>query len=90
MINKFDVFLEKTAEDVMVPRSDTITVSCDINLEELCKVIISQDHTRTFIYRETIDNILEFIHIKDLFKIVVYHHKYSLLKLVRKHIICLY
>ena len=40
MVNNIDNFYEKTVEDIMVPRSDIISVSNDTTLEELSDLII--------------------------------------------------
>lgn len=80
-------FSEKTIEDVMVPRSDIISVSYDISLEDLSKTIIKHGHTRTLVYKDNLDNVIGFLHIKDLFEIIAKSKKYSLKKLLRKHIV---
>nr|WP_253308130.1 hemolysin family protein [Rickettsia endosymbiont of Ceutorhynchus assimilis] len=79
----------KTVEDIMIPRSDIAAIKLTINLEELSKIIKTKvPHTRTLIYDGTLDNIVGFIHIKDLFKaLVVTKQNFQLKKLIRKHII---
>ena len=86
-IKNFESFAEKTVEDVMIPRSDIISVSYDISLEELSKTIIKYGHTRTLVYKDNLDNVIGFLHIKDLFEIIAKSKKYSLKKLMRKHIV---
>jgi magnesium and cobalt transporter len=83
----FESFAEKTVEDVMIPRSDIISVSYDISLEDLSKTIIKYGHTRTLVYKENLDNVIGFLHIKDLFEIIAKSKKYSLKKLMRQHIV---
>jgi CBS domain containing-hemolysin-like protein len=87
IVSNIDNFSEKTVEDVMVPRSDIISVSHDATLEELSDLIVKHSHTRTLIYKERLDNIVGFIHIKDLFEVIAYSKKFILKKLIRKHII---
>jgi CBS domain containing-hemolysin-like protein len=87
IISNFDGFSDKTAEDVMIPRSDISAVSADISIDELCKIIVSQGHTRTLVYQESLDNIIGFVHIKDLFEAIVLNKKSNLVKLIRRHII---
>lgn len=87
IVDNIDNFSEKTVEDVMVPRSDIISVSHDATLEELSNLIIKYAHTRTLVYKESLDNIIGFIHIKDLFEVIAHSKKFNLKKLVRKHII---
>ena len=86
-MKNFESFAEKTVEDVMIPRSDIISVSYDISLEDLSKTIIKHGHTRTLVYKDNLDNVIGFLHIKDLFEIIARSKKYSLKKLMRKHIV---
>lgn len=85
--SSLDNFMDKTVEDVMIPRSDIIAVSADIELSKLCKVIVEQSHTRTLVYKENLDNIIGFVHIKDLFELLVESEKFNMKKLLRKHLV---
>lgn len=59
-------FNEARVTDVMTPRSDISAASSDITLDDLRKIIIEYEHTRIPIFRENLDDIIGFIHIKDL------------------------
>jgi CBS domain containing-hemolysin-like protein len=87
IINNLGSFSEKNLEDVMIPRSDIVAVDVSISLEELSKSIVEHAHTRTLVYQEHLDHILGFVHIKDLFEVIAEAKKFSLKKLIRKHII---
>lgn len=87
IINNIGSFSEKTLEDIMIPRSDIISVGVDATLEELSELIVKHAHTRTLIYQERLDNIIGFIHIKDLFEVIVQSKKFNLKRLIRKHIV---
>ncbi len=87
IIKNFESFAEKSVEDVMIPRADIIAVSYDISLENLSKTIIKHGHTRTLVYKDNLDNVIGFLHIKDLFEIIAKSKKYNLKKLIRKHIV---
>ena len=87
IINNIDSFSEKILEDIMIPRSDIISVSLNVTLEELGKLMIKHTHTRIPVYKESLDNIVGFVHIKDIFKVIVHSKKFNLKKLIRKHII---
>ncbi len=87
IIQNFDSFAEKTVEDIMIPRSDIIAVSCEASLEDISKTIIKYGHTRTLVYKENLDNVIGFLHIKDLFEVIAKSKKYNLKKLMRKHIV---
>ena len=54
----------------MIPRSDIIAVSCEASLEDISKTIIKYGHTRTLVYKENLDNVIGFLHIKDLFEVI--------------------
>ncbi|MEM6439653.1 MAG: hemolysin family protein [Pseudomonadota bacterium] len=52
--------------DVMVPRADIEAVDLDSALEDLVETFRSTQHTRLPVYRETLDDPLGFVHLKDL------------------------
>jgi magnesium and cobalt transporter len=54
------------ADDVMVPRADIDAVPADISLAELVRVFNDRQHTRLPVYRETLDDVIGFVHLKDL------------------------
>ena len=60
-------FGNKTVEDVMIPRSDIKAVKLTTNFDELSQILSTKiPNTRTLVYDETLDNIVGFIHVKDL------------------------
>ena len=52
--------------DVMVPRADVDAVEVDGGLEELVTSFRKTRHTRLPVFRETLDDPLGFVHLKDL------------------------
>lgn len=86
-LKNFESFSSKTVHDVMVPRSDIIAVSYDTDLEQFCKVIVKHNHTRTLVYKENLDNIIGFVHIKDLFSLLTKSKKFSMKDLLRKNLV---
>ncbi|MEM1316135.1 MAG: hemolysin family protein [Pseudomonadota bacterium] len=52
--------------DVMVPRADIEAVDLESSLEDLVDAFRSTQHTRLPVYRETLDDPLGFVHLKDL------------------------
>ncbi|RTK92817.1 MAG: HlyC/CorC family transporter [Rickettsiales bacterium] len=87
IVSNIKIFSEKTVEAAMVPRSDIIALNVDSSLEELSNTILEHGHTRTLIYSKNLDHIIGFIHIKDLFQVIVSSKKFNLKHLIRKHII---
>ena len=53
-------------EDVMVPRADIIGVEIDTPLAELARIFAEAAHSRLPIYRETLDDPVGVVHIKDV------------------------
>ncbi|WP_245638320.1 hemolysin family protein [Altererythrobacter ishigakiensis] len=60
-------FSEHDADDVAVPRSEIIAVDATISWEELVAAFSEHGHSRMPVYRETLDNVIGMIHIKDVF-----------------------
>ena len=87
ILNNFLEFGSKTVENIMIPRSDISAMQIDAKLEELKQALVDHSHTRTLIYEDTLDNIIGFIHSKDLLKIWVKKQEFNLSKLIRKQII---
>ena len=57
---------ELTAEDVMVPRADIVAADIDSGLDELVNVMAQDAHSRLPVYSKQLDNVLGFVHIKDV------------------------
>jgi magnesium and cobalt transporter len=87
LLGNFLEFCNKTVEDVMIPRSDISALSTKATLSDLTSVISKHAHTRTLIYQDTLDSIVGFVHIKDLFEVLSHNLRFSLKKLMRKPII---
>lgn len=61
--------LEKaTVEEIMIPKNEIIGIDLDDDWPDIVDQLIHTQHTRVPIYRETIDNIIGFIHLKRLLK----------------------
>ncbi len=70
-------------EDVMVPRVDIIGIGSDSTLAEVIKAIISSGHSRLPVYRETLDDAIGMIHIKDVLAWRGRDEQFQLTKLLR-------
>ena len=87
ILQNFLTFNNKIAEDAMIPRSDIVAVKHDITLEELLQVIAKTHHTRTLVYEVNLDNIIGFVHIKDIFMVLAEKQFFQLKQIIRKPII---
>ena len=57
---------DQTAADVMVPRVDIVALDVETPFPEVVKCMVEQGHSRVPIYRETLDDVIGFIHVKDV------------------------
>ena len=55
-----------TAEDIMVPRADIVAVEVGTALDALFDVLSREGHSRLPVFRETLDDVVGLVHIKDL------------------------
>jgi len=60
-------FSEHDADDVAIPRSEIIAVSADAAWDELVNLFAEHGHSRLPVYRDTLDEVIGMIHIKDVF-----------------------
>ncbi|TYU00927.1 hemolysin family protein [Listeria monocytogenes] len=57
----------KYAREVMVPRTDAFMVDAEIESEELCDALLSENFSRVPIYTGDQDSVLGILHMKDFF-----------------------
>lgn len=58
-----------TARQIMVHRTRIVAAPADSTVLELLNIAVESGHTRLPIYQGDIDNIMGFVHIKDLFRL---------------------
>ncbi|GLV58633.1 hypothetical protein KDH_54630 [Dictyobacter sp. S3.2.2.5] len=61
-------FSDKTAQQVMIPRSEVMAVPVTISREALVQTFWRENYTRIPVYEDTLDNIIGLAHIKDIFQ----------------------
>lgn len=66
MLHNVLSFGEIKVENIMIPRADISAVPHDISKAELMAHITEHRHTRIPVYRDTMDKMLGFLHVKDL------------------------
>ncbi|WP_241255114.1 hemolysin family protein [Altererythrobacter sp. BO-6] len=60
-------FSEHDADDIAVPRSEIIAVEATISWDEMVAAFSEHGHSRMPVYRDTLDDVIGMIHIKDVF-----------------------
>lgn len=73
-----------TAYDVMVPRADIMAMPEDFTLEQAIRLIQKDGHSRYPVYRESLDDIVGMVHIKDVFAAVGQEAPFDLKSVLRK------
>lgn len=79
-------FGDTVAREVMVPRIDIVAVEVTTDLNDAIDIIIASGHSRVPVFRETIDDIVGFLYVKDLLKVLHDKQVQPLDKLVRQAI----
>ncbi len=59
-------FSEKTARDVMTPRTEMVALPLDLTLEEAADQVAVAGRSRYPVYRESLDDIVGVVHAKDI------------------------
>jgi CBS domain containing-hemolysin-like protein len=67
MIYKVFDFADKEVSAVMVPRPEVVALSIDLPPEEALAAVIESPYTRYPVYRNTLDDIVGILHVRDLF-----------------------
>ncbi|MEL7217750.1 MAG: hemolysin family protein [Pseudomonadota bacterium] len=60
-------FSEHDADDVAVPRGEIVAVDAATEWDQLVATFSENGHSRMPVYRDTLDNVIGMIHIKDVF-----------------------
>ena len=68
MVYKVFDFADKEAHEVMVPRPQMVALSVDLPPQQALAAVIDSPFTRYPVYRESLDDILGILHVRDLFK----------------------
>lgn len=67
MLHNMFNFSDLTAKQVMTPRTDMMCIEAIKSIDEIKKFTAENQYTRYPVYEETIDKILGFVHVKDLY-----------------------
>lgn len=62
-------FSEKTVREIMIPRTDMACIFIEDSFDEIIEFVLEEQLTRYPVCRDSKDNVIGFIHIKDLFRL---------------------
>jgi CBS domain containing-hemolysin-like protein len=80
--NVFD-FNDRTVKKIMIPRTSIVAIDIDSDYKEFVNFVINEGYTRLPVYRNTIDDIIGYIHVKDLLVKELKDQKIRLSDLIR-------
>ncbi len=66
MLHRVLDFGDRLVHEVMMPRTNMVTVGADVTLPELLNIVTEDQHTRFPVYQDSPDNIIGVVHVKDL------------------------
>ena len=70
LVSQARAFQGLRVEDVMKPRADIVAVSRTCTFAELVGRFIESEHSRMPVYKETLDEPVGVVHVKDVFKLL--------------------
>lgn len=79
--------LEKvTVEDIMIPRNELVGIDINDEWKRIQKLLTQSNHTRVLLYRDSIDDVVGYVHVRDALKLLSKNQftKATLLRAVRE------
>ena len=79
--------LEKvTVEDIMIPRNELMGIDINDEWKKIQKQLTQANHTRVLLYRDSIDDVVGYVHLRDALRLVSKNQftKATLLRAVRE------
>jgi CBS domain containing-hemolysin-like protein len=74
----------QTAYDVMVPRADISAIDVRANLQEIVKLVQETGHSRYPVYRDSLDDAIGLVHIKDVLLLQASGKPFALQRIMRR------
>jgi putative hemolysin len=76
-------YRDLTARQVMVHRTKIVAAPVNSSVVELMEIALEAGHTRIPLYQDSIDSIIGFVHVKDLFRLYIDKNE-NLLEIMRE------
>ena len=75
-----------TVEDIMIPRSELVGIDINNDWKKIQKQLTQSNHTRVLLYRDNIDDVVGYVHVRDALKLLSKNQftKATLLRAVRE------
>ncbi len=75
---------DQNVADVMVPRVDIVAIAANTPLDEVVRIIQAEAHSRYPVYRDSLDDVIGMIHIKDVLAYWGTSKKFNLRDILRR------
>ena len=59
-----------TVEDIMIPRNELVGIDINDEWKRIQKKLTQSNHTRVLLYRDNIDNVVGYVHMRDALRLV--------------------
>jgi CBS domain containing-hemolysin-like protein len=69
LIQQVVAFGDKTVREVMTPRPNIVAIAADRSLEDLRQLVIHEQFSRVPAYENTIDQVIGFVHVRDMLEL---------------------
>jgi putative hemolysin len=69
LIESVVAFGDKTVREVMTPRPKMVAIEAGRSLEDLRELVIHEQFSRIPVYERGIDNVIGFVHVRDMFEL---------------------
>jgi CBS domain containing-hemolysin-like protein len=69
LIHSVVAFGDKSVREVMTPRPNIVAISAAKSLEDLRQLVIHEQYSRIPVYEDSIDDIVGFVHVRDIFEL---------------------
>ena len=69
LIQQVVAFGDKTVREVMAPRPNIVAISAGRSLKDLRQLVIHEQYSRIPVYEDTIDQVIGFVHVRDMFEL---------------------
>lgn len=75
-----------TVEDIMIPRNELVGIDINNEWKRIQKQLTQSNHTRVLLYRDNIDDVVGYVHVRDALRLVSKEQftKATLLRAVRE------
>jgi putative hemolysin len=69
LIHSVVAFGDKSVREVMTARPNIVAISANKSVEDLRQLVIHEQYSRIPVYVDSIDNVIGFVHVRDIFEL---------------------